>query len=65
VRFVEFPEQIVGEEAVAVTVGDGLTVMATCAVLLQLPVVPVTVYVVVVPGETETGEPGIDPGFQT
>jgi hypothetical protein len=66
VSVVEFPEQIVVEDAVAVTVGVGLTVTVTCAVLVQVfPAVPVTVYVVVVPGETEMGEPGIDPGFQT
>ena len=65
VRLVEFPEQIVGEDAVAVTVGEGFTVTVTCAVLLQPDVVPVTVYVVVVPGETEIGDPGIAPGFQT
>ena len=49
---------------VAVTVGIGLTVIVTLAVLVQLfPSVPVTVYVVVAAGETETLEPLSEPGI--
>lgn len=40
---VELPEQIVGVTAVAVTVGVGLTVTRTIAVLIQPDVLPVTV----------------------
>lgn len=49
----------------AVTVGDAFTVIARVAVPVHpLAAVPVTVYVVVVAGETVTGEPGSDPGIQ-
>ena len=65
VRLVELPVQIVGEAVVAVTVGEGLTVMVRVAVPEHPEVVPVTVYVVVVAGETVIGEPEILPGFQT
>jgi hypothetical protein len=52
--------------AVAVTVGNGLTVTVTVAVFVQpATLVPVTVYVVVVTGETMTDEPGKFPGFHT
>ena len=61
---VEAPAQIVVLVAVAVTVGEGLTVIVTCAVPVQPAVVPVTVYVVVAAGETVIGEPLIFPGFQ-
>jgi len=51
---VEFPEQIVVAPD-AIIVGDGFTVTTTvCCALVQPPVVPVTVYVVVEPGETLT-----------
>jgi hypothetical protein len=63
VSVVEAPEQIVGLAAVAVTVGEGFTVMLTCAVEEQPEVVPVTVYVVELAGETVTGDPLIAPGF--
>ena len=41
-----------------------MTVTVTCAVDEQPAVVPVTVYVVVVAGETEIGEPLMLPGIQ-
>lgn len=60
---VELPAQIVGEAADAVTVGVGVTVTATVfAPLLQPAVVPVTVYVVLVPGVTLMLEPVKPPG---
>jgi len=65
VNVVDPPEQIVGEGAVAVMVGDGFTVIVTCAVPVHPLVVPVTVYVVVAAGETVIGDPPIAPGFQT
>lgn len=66
VNVTELPAQIVVVEDVAVTVGDALTVIACVAVEVQpFAAVPVTVYVVVVTGETVTGDPGIDPGFHT
>ena len=37
---------------VAVTTGNGFTLTEVVLVLVQLPVVPITVYVVVVVGET-------------
>jgi len=43
VSVVDAPAQMVAEDAEAVTVGVGLTVTVTCAVLLQPEVVPVTV----------------------
>lgn len=43
VSVVELPEQIVVDDAEAVTVGVGLTVIVTCAVDEQPVVVPVTV----------------------
>jgi hypothetical protein len=46
------PEQIVGGLAVIVTVGVGFTFTIIEAVLEHDPVLPVTVYVVVVVGET-------------
>jgi hypothetical protein len=60
---VELPEQIVPPEVVVVTVGDGFTVMVRVDVLLQPVDVPVTVYVVVVVGETVTGDPLSEPGI--
>jgi hypothetical protein len=51
-------------DAVAVTVGVVLTVTSCVDVLVQpFAAVPVTVYVVVVVGETVTGEPDSDPGI--
>lgn len=59
------PVQIDPLDAVAVTAGDAFTVMVRVAVDVQpLAAVPVTVYVVVVAGETVTGEPVSDPGIQ-
>jgi hypothetical protein len=53
------------DELVAVvdTVGEGLTVIVRVAVPVQLPDVPVTVYVVVVVGETVTVVPVKFPGI--
>ena len=52
-------------EEVAVTVGDAFTLTVTVAVFAQpVTAVPVTVYVVVVAGDTVTGEPGNEPGIQ-
>ena len=65
VSVVDCAVQIVGEDAAAVTVGNGFTVIVRVAVDVQpFAAVPVTVYVVVVAGETVIGDPGIDPGFQ-
>lgn len=62
---VEFPEQMVVLVAEVVTVGVGLTVTNTVPVFEQpAPTVPVTVYVVVVVGETVTEVPLSDPGIQ-
>lgn len=62
---VELPEQIVVLDAVVVTVGVGFTVIKRVAVAVHpLAAVPVTVYVVVVVGETVTGEPVREPGIQ-
>ena len=59
------PVQIEVLVAVAVTVGLGFTVISRVAVLVHpFAAVPVTVYVVVVAGETVTGEPLSDPGIQ-
>jgi hypothetical protein len=49
VSVVELPEHI-AVEGETVTVGGAVTVITTVCVALQLPVVPVTVYVVVEPG---------------
>jgi hypothetical protein len=62
VRVEVLPEQMVGLLAVAVTVGEGLTVIS-CVVVEEQPDVPVTVYVVVVAGETVTEVPVSAPGF--
>jgi hypothetical protein len=53
----DWPIHIVAGEAVAVTVGKGLTVNVTVAVLVHPEVVPVTVYVVVAPGAAVTDAP--------
>jgi hypothetical protein len=65
VRMTEEPEQSVGLDAVAVTVGVGLTVTRTVAVPEHpAPLVPVTVYTVVLAGVTLTAAPVRPPGFQ-
>jgi hypothetical protein len=51
--------------AEAVTVGFGFTVSVTVAVPVQPNVVPVTVYFVVVAGETVKGVPTNGPGSQS
>ena len=60
----ELPAQIVNGDAVEVTVGVGFTVTVTCAVPEHPVEVPLTVYVVVVVGETTTEFPLMFPGFQ-
>ena len=57
------PEQIVGLDAVAVTVGEGFTVITCVAVPAHPTVVPVTVYEVVIAGETTTLVPVNEPGI--
>ena len=47
-----------------VNTGFGFTVTVTVFEPVQPDAVPVTVYVVVVPGVTDTGLPGKDPGIQ-
>ncbi len=60
------PTQIAEFAELAVTVGNGLTVMVRVAVLTQpADDVPVTVYVVVLVGDTVTDEPDKLPGFHT
>ena len=46
------------------TVGEAITLMACVAVEEHPALVPVTVYVVLAPGETVTGLPVNDPGIQ-
>jgi hypothetical protein len=59
------PEQVVELDADAATVGNALTVTDTVAVFEHPgPFDPVTVYVVVDPGLTVTGDPLNDPGIQ-
>ena len=61
----EAPTQIVVDDALATTVGNGLTVIVTVEVFVQpLAFVPVTVYVVVAVGVT-IGEPVKLPGIHT
>jgi hypothetical protein len=57
------PAQIAVGEAAAVTVGLGFTVKIKVAVLEQAPLAPVTVYIVLEPGETVCVEPINAPGF--
>ena len=57
------PLQIVAGVAVGVTTGLGLTDTVTVAEPVHPEAVPVTVYVVVDPGVTETGVPAILPGI--
>lgn len=59
----EVPLQIVAGVAVGVTTGFGLTVTVTVDDPVHPEAVPVTVYVVVDPGVTETGVPAILPGI--
>ena len=62
---VEDPLQIEGREALAVTVGVVFTVTVTLPEFVQpFAAVPVTVYVVVVTGETDTLVPDKLPGIQ-
>jgi hypothetical protein len=63
VSVAEFPRQIAGDEDVAVTVGEGMTVTVACEVEEHVPLVPVTVYVVVEDGLTVTEVPLSAPGF--
>jgi hypothetical protein len=65
VKVVDAPAQIVGLDAEAETFGNGFTVTETFAIFAQPVVefVPVTVYVVVEVGETETEVPLSEPGF--
>jgi hypothetical protein len=59
------PAQIVGFDAVVVTVGNALTVMVRVAVFVQPAAdIPVTVYVVVVVGDTVADVPVKLPGIQ-
>jgi hypothetical protein len=60
----ELPAQMFVGEAEAVTVGLGLTIRFRTCVLEQAPVTPVTVYCVVMVGETTTLLPVSDPGIQ-
>lgn len=56
-RVVEFPAQITGGTAAMVSVGTGFTeIVIAVTVLEQLPVVPVTLYVVVIVGHTAAVE---------
>ena len=65
VSVVDCPEQIVAVPAVAVTVGVGLTVTVIVSESVHpAEIVPVTVYVVVLPGETVTEVPVKLPGIQ-
>ena len=59
----EPPEQIPAGLAEAIIVGVGLTVIATVLVPVQIPLAPVTVYVVEVAGETATVTPDKEPGI--
>jgi len=53
------PLHMLAEAGVTITVGVLLTVIVTVCVLVQLPVVPVTVYVVVIPGLAVTDAPTV------
>lgn len=57
------PVQIDAFVGVMETIGEGLTVMVLVAVPVHAPDVPVTVYVVVVVGETVTVVPVKLPGI--
>ena len=59
-----FPLQIVPPVVVVVTVGEGVTVIRRVAVDEHPVDVPVTVYVVVVVGDTVTEVPDKLPGIQ-
>lgn len=64
VRVVELPEQIVAPLVVVPTVGEVFTAIICVTVELHPVLVPVTVYVVVVVGETVTDVPLKLPGIQ-
>jgi len=59
-----FPTQIVAAVVVVVMIGAGLTVIVLVAVFVHPAVFPVTVYVVVVNGETVIVAPDKFPGIQ-
>ena len=61
---VDAPAHKVEFTAVAVTVGVGVTVTLMVATEVQVPTVPVTVYVVFEVGETDTLVPVSEPGIQ-
>jgi hypothetical protein len=58
------PEHIVVGLPLAVTVGFGFTIKLIVRVLVQIPLAPVIVYVVVTVGLTATLAPVSAPGFQ-
>ena len=61
----EAPAQMVAGLAVALTTGNGITVICTVAVPVHPPdPAPVTVYIVVNAGETTSGLELLLPGFQ-
>jgi hypothetical protein len=53
-KVVEEPAQILAVEGVTATVGTGTTLTVATAVLVQIPLAPVIVYVVVVAGDATT-----------
>ena len=57
---VELPEQIVAVIADTTTVGVGFTVIVCKVVLVQVPIEPVTVYVIVTVGFAVTVEPVVE-----
>jgi hypothetical protein len=64
VSVVLLPKQTVEGLAVAVILGNGLTTTVIRVELLQAPLAPFKVYVVVSVGLTETVAPFKPPGFQ-
>jgi hypothetical protein len=64
VRLLDWPAQIVGLEATAVTVGKGFTIRFRICEEIQMPFAPVTEYVVVIVGLTITLLAVKAPGFQ-
>jgi hypothetical protein len=59
----EFPLQITVGDADAVIVGFGFTTICMVPVPVQLPLVPVTVKIEVIAGDTVNVFPVEDPGF--